>query len=384
MSGGKVPGPLDGAKAGPIDQGTLNRQPSPPPGPLVLRHRYHLPWELSSNRKLVEFSRELSGAERLHWKRSEWESWFEGFRPPKDYPIFLHPNPDFQATPWENAFGLTFVQGHPRSNPILNASDEVIGHVASFRNDEIFVPKMLGNLSLSDLVAAGMPAFVRKENPNPRFWSDASLPHTVYQLVVTAGGEVIAVLSTRDREGDASISTWSFILTVVTIVDGVFLVRALSAAGRAALSRIDAQLVKRAMAAAERERLEAAGKLAAKGKDASPAAFARTQPVWPLAGKDASPFALAQPREAFADTVAVPRPAGATLDTRNLAAVVTESDLMKRLGAMQEERFAEIAKARAARGADFYATSGDGWMDEIVEISTRVEQKHFPNGLRLD
>jgi hypothetical protein len=400
MPGGKVPGPLDGAKAGPIDKGTLNRQPSQPPGPLVLRHRYHLPWELSSNRKLVEFNPDpgtLSGAERLRWKhmggdqysnvptRSEYESWFEGFRLPKVSPILLLPNPDFQATPWENAFGLTFAQSHPNSNPILNASNEVIGHVAYFRNDQIFVPKMLGNLGLSDVVAAGMPAFVRKKNPNPRFWSDSSRPQVSYQLVVTAGGEVIAVLSARDREGDAYISTWSFILTVVTIVDGVFLVRgALSAAGRAALSRIDAQLAKRAMAAAERERLEAAGKLAAKGKDA----LARTQPVWPLAGKDASPFALAQPREAFADTAkaadAVPKPPGATGNTGDFAAAARESELEGRFGAMNQETFEEIEKARAARGSDPLAAYGDEWMDEVSDIITRVGQKHFPNGVPLD
>lgn len=386
MAGGTVPGPLDGAKVGPIDQGTLNRQPSQPPGPLVLPHRDPLPWELSSNRKLVEFNRDpgtLSGAERLARKhlggdqyshaplRSEYLSWFEGFRLPKVSPILLLPNPGFQATPWENAFGLTFVQSHPMSSPILNASNEVIGHVAYFRNDQIFVPKMLDNLGLrlSDLVDAGMPAFVRKKNPNPRLWSESSRPQTGYQLVVTAGGEVIVVLGAHDTEGNAYISTWSFVVTVVTIVDGVFLVRALSAAGRAALTRIDEMLAKRAMAAAERERLEAVGKLAVKGKDASPAAFARTQPP-----------------EAFADTVpkpadAVPKPGGATQNTGDFAEAARESELAGRFGAMNKETLAEIEKARVARGSTAY---GDDWMDEVSEIITRVEKKHFPKGVPLD
>ena len=388
MGGGKVAGPLDGAKVGPIDKGTLNRQPSQPPGPLALPHRDALPWELSSNRKLVEFNRDpgtLSGAERLRRKHlgyplshqptrseyesnSEYKSWFEGFRLPKVSPILLLPNPHFEATPWENAFGLTFVKSHPNSNPILNDSNEVIGHVAYFTNDQIFVPKMLGSLNLSDVVDAGMPAFVRKKNPDPRFWSESSRPQTGYQLVVTAGGEVIAVLSTNDREGNAYISTWSFIVTVVTIVDGVFLVRALSAAGRAALTRIDEMLAKRALAAAERERLEAVG-IAAKGKDASPAAFARTQPP-----------------EAFADTVpkpadAVPKPGGATQNTGDFAAAARESELEGRFGAMNKETLAEIEKARVARGSAAY---GDDWMNEVSDIITRVEKKHFPKGVPLD
>jgi hypothetical protein len=383
MPGGKVPGPLDGAKLGLIDKGTLNRQPSQPPGPSVLRHRYRLPWEVSSNRKLLELMTDpgtLSGAERLRWKhlgfeqysnvppRSEYESWFGGFRLPKVSPILLLPNPDFQATPWENDYGLTFVKSYPKSSPILNGSNEVIGHVASFRNNEIFVPKTHDIIKLSDLVPAGIPAFVRKKNPDPSFWSESIPPQAVYQLVVTAGGEVIAVLSTHDTEGDAYISTWTFIATVVTIVDGAILVRgALSKAGRAALSRIDEALAKRALAAAERERLEAAGKLAAKGKDASPAAFDSTQPG------------------ALADTAkapdAVPKPGGATQNSGDFDAAARESELEERLGAMNRETDVEIEKARVARGSDPFATYGADWMREVREIMERVERKHFPKGL---
>ena len=55
MGGGRVPGPLDAAKTGAIDDGTLNRQASPVPGSLgILRHRYDKPWKVSSNRKLLE------------------------------------------------------------------------------------------------------------------------------------------------------------------------------------------------------------------------------------------------------------------------------------------------------------------------------------------
>jgi hypothetical protein len=385
MGGGRVPGPLDAAKTEAIDGGTLNRQASPVPGSLgILRHRYDKPWEVSSNRKLLEFNRDpgtLSAAERLrghrlggeyysnHLTAAEVHSWFEGFSLPRRSAILLLPNPHFQATPWEQAFGLTFVSSHPPSYPIVNASYEVVGHVASVRNDEVLVPRRFASLNLSDLVDSGVPAFVRNENPNSRFWMESSSPQIAYQLVTTPGGEVVAVLSARDRDGVGSQSTGEFILTVVSLVDGYYLVRAAaSAVGRAALSRLDRWLAQRAKGALGRERLEAAGKAAVRGKDVSPAAFERTQP-----------------QEAFDPTV--PGSAGITRNSGDFAAASAESNLEKRFGAMNQESLAEIEKARAARGsasAGVDPSLGDDWMEEVAQIIDRVERKHFPKGVPLD
>lgn len=381
MGGGKVPGPLVGAGSGPVDDGTLNRQASPPPGPTG-GNRDDKPWGQGDHRKLVEFNPDpskRSGAERLRWKHlgydnaskapttAEYQSWFEGFRLPKGNVTLLLPNPGFQPTPFERAFNLTFATAHPQSYPILTPWSEVVGHVAYFTNPFIFYPRRFSVLKLDDAVDGGVPAFVRQKNPNSDFWREASA-QTGYYLAVTPDGEIISVLSSHGLDGVTSASTFSFILDVIMLVDGFLLVRkAFSAAGRAL---VDRELAKRAMAAAERERLEAAGKAATSAKNTTPAAYARTQPA-----------------EAFAKTVpkpadAVPKMDGGTQVTGDFSQAARDSALEKQFGDMNRETLEEIEKARAVRGSA--AAEGDDWMEEVSDIITRVGKKHFPKGVPLD
>src|SRR5262249_46798150 len=286
MAGGRVPGPLDGKKAEPIDRGTLNRQASNPPGPVgVLRHRYKKPWESTSNRRLVEFNSDprAQRSRAVPYTEFEYRNAFEGFRAPKLSPIRLVPNPDFQATPWENDFDLAFLNGHPKSHPILNASNEVVGHVAYFTYDHIFYPKKLGPLALSDVVDSGLPAFVRKETPDTRFWRQGPVMRG-YELVVTPDGEVMAVLSNHDIDGLKSYSTWEYLLAVLTIVDGAMLLRRL-VGQKAALAAIDKQIFERA-AAAEQRRFALAR--------TQPDPLAATRPAGDAAAAEQRKFALAR------------------------------------------------------------------------------------------
>src|SRR4029077_19880981 len=122
---------------------------------------------------------------------------------------------------------------------------------------------------------SGMPAFVRRENPDQSFWQESSPPQTGYLALLTPGGEVIAVLQARDLEPLVVISAWAEVkfllevaLDVVLILDGLMLVRlAASAATRAALAIFGRQLAERALVAGDREVLEAAGEMV--GKDAT-------------------------------------------------------------------------------------------------------------------
>lgn len=389
MGGERVPGPLGMAKS---DEGTPNRQRSSAPGVTgVLRHRYHQPWELRANRRLFNADpTRISEAERYLWDHpghepffeslvlggAEANVWFEGFSLATRSPILLLPNPNFHATPWERAFGLTFLSRHPKSSPIVNASNEVVGHIAYFRNYELLVPAEFAGEHLGDVVASGMPAFVRTASPDPRAWD---MPHvqTGYHVVVTPGGEVLAVLGSRDLDGAGSQSTLGYILDVLLLIEGYYLVRAAaSAAARAAMSRLDGWLAKRAQAALERERVKALGL----ARTQPPEAFARTQSARPEA------FARTQPAEAMADTV--PGSPNITLNTGDFAGAKVESELLKRINAMHRETGAELDMARAARQSSapdaVFDAGGTDWMDEVVQIMDRVRRKHFPEGLYLD
>ena len=378
MAGCKVPGPLCSTKSEPIDKGTLNRQPSQPPGPVgVLRHRYVLGWELSSNRRLIEFNRDLrsgSASERLRARhmgadrysnlptKSEVDSYFVGYRLPALSPVLLEPNTGFQATPWERDFGVTlgYTGSFARTTayPVVNSSNEVVGHVGFLHSDEIFLPKMLSGISLDDVVASGMPAFVRRENPNPDFWVDAAA-FSIYQLFTSIGGEVIASFGGHDREGNVYISTKDFIFGVVSIVDGAFLVRGLvSAASQRVASvmskRFAAWAEKRALAASERKGLEAAGKSVAQNKGAT---LDTLTPKKAAPGKNVNPFEATP----VADTQLPP------LTPDKIAEY-------KRWDAFHAEFRQELEKLRATKSVG-YDAGGTGWVDEAAALMERISNK---------
>jgi hypothetical protein len=71
-------------------------------------------------------------------------------------------------------------------------------------------------------------ARLRKKNPDRRLWVGASA-QTTYQLLATPGGEVFGVPSARELDGVSSQSTLEFVLDLVTLIDGYFLVRATGA-----------------------------------------------------------------------------------------------------------------------------------------------------------
>ena len=366
--------PLGKTKIEPIDRGTLNRQRSQPPGPSrVLRHRYVLASELGYyTRTLLEFA-------EIEFEIYGTRITFPGYRLPDLSPVLLMENPAFlfRTTRWEKDFGLTPVNSGLGSSPVVNSSNEVVGHVARFRNDEIFVPKMLADIKLSDVVDSGMPAFVRSKNPNPDSWRDAWPPQTTYQLLTSSGGEVVAVLGSQVQYSGGSQSTWEYIKTVVLIADGWFLVRSfVPAAGRAVVAGIEKRIAKRALAAAERERLKVAGKWVAEGKDVSPAAFERTGVR--EASEAGAPAPPSRAPEAFADTE---QAAGATRNTGDFANAAEESALEERIGAMHKETWAEIERVRATKS--WAEAEGDAWMEEVSEIVLRVKAKWFPKGLHL-
>lgn len=362
MAGSRVPGPLDGTKAEPIDRGTLNLQATPPPGPVrVLRHRFRRPGEWSS-RELIEYDPDPRRGQRPH-ELMDWKNNWKGFRLPKFSPILVVPNPALQATPWEKDFGLTYdyVNRNKTPHPVLNARNEVVAHVAYFTNDTIFYPKKLRSLlPLSDVVDSGMPAFVRKK-ADRHFWQEAP-PQKEYQLLVDPGGEVLAVLSTNDRDGVTSPSTLAFILDVWMIADGAFFLR--RAFSAASLSRLEIELAERAAAAEQRriERLAFANTQYPHGLDA-------TKPM-PVGG--------------------VPKPEGGVLRTGADSTGVFEkaklkSDFQKRISASLQETGREIREARAAREARGIESIGkQDWLDEIAEIMDRVEKNYFPEGYPWD
>ena len=104
----------------------------------------------------------------------------------------------------------------------------------------------------------------------------------------------------------------------------------------------------------------------------SPAALARTDLEPPAGLADTIPKPLAAAKEA------------STLDTGNIAEARMESEHARRMGALNNETFSEIERARLARGPDPLAAYGDDWMQEVSEIIDRVSRKHFPNGVPLD
>src|ERR1700733_948003 len=372
MPGSKVPGPLCSTKSEPMDKGTLNGQRSQPPGPVgVLHHRYVLAWELSANRTLIEFNRDLrsgSASERAlakhmgfdHYSnlptKSEVDSYFVGYRLPLLSPVLLLPNPGFQATPWESVFGVTpgYTGSLARTTayPVVNSSNEVVGHVGFFRSDEIFIPKMLSGINLDDVVASGMPAFMRKKNPNPDFWVEAAA-FSIYQLYTSSGGEVIASFGGHDREGNAHISTKDFIFTVVSIFDGAFLVRGLvSAASQRVASfmskRFAAWAEKRALAASGRKGLETGGKSVAENKGAI--TLDTLPPKKAAPGKDVDPFGATP----VADTLLPPLTPGKIAE-------------YKRWDAFHAEFRQELEKLRATKSVG-YDAGGTGWVDEAAAL----------------
>jgi hypothetical protein len=328
---------------------------------------------------LIEFNRDLrsgSASERLYAKhlgadrysnlptKSEVDSYFEGYRLPdlSGVLLLLDPYTGFQATPWERVFGITvgYTGSLARTTayPVVNSSNEVVGHVRFFNSEEIFLPKMLHGISLDDVVASGMPAFVRKNNPNPHFWVDAAAFST-YRLFTSIGGEVIASFGGHDREGDVYISTKDFILAVVSIADGAFLVRGLvSAASQRVASvmskRFAAWAEKRALAASERKGLEAAGKSVAQNKGAT---LDTLTPKKPPPGKNVDPFGATP----VADTQLPP------LTPDKIAEY-------KRWDAFHAEFRQELEKLRATKSVG-YDAGGTDWPDEAADLMERISNK---------
>jgi hypothetical protein len=388
MGGGRIPGPLDG-KAEPIDAGTRNRQASPPPGPLrVLRHRYSEPWENSFNRKLSEIDHRLgegAGSYAPQPTSSEDESSFGGLRLPGFSQVYLLPNPNFQATPWEQAFGLTYARSYPKSAPIVNASNEVVGHLAYFVNNQILVPKRFSGLRLRDVVGSGMPAFVRSKNPDQSFWQESSPPQAGYSLMVTPGGEVIAALAVHSLDGLVRITNWDILkwvleigLDIMLIADGLILVRmAASVTRRLAVSLLSRELTERALVAADREVLEGAGKMAGEGTTlrASP-------PPMPKPVEAPKPLEAGNPADALQAELNTIRPNTAL--ARDRYYLNQRRAILEKYRSLEgDEVFAEIDKARIAKGSDYYAMQGEGWMKEVRDIMDRVEAKYFPPWLKL-
>lgn len=102
------------------------------------------------------------------------------------------------ATPWEQQFSKLL--NERGADPVVDDGHLVVGHLGWFNGAQIIYPRGVPRTSLTEMLAAGVPVFTVRHNPDESHWWHYQASEELYQLMVGIDGSVFAQLG-RDTIG---------------------------------------------------------------------------------------------------------------------------------------------------------------------------------------